>query len=212
MDTGFFVAWIEAAARAVAADRERLTELDAAIGDADHGINLDRGFTAAREALAADPPATPGRALTLTGTTLIRKVGGASGPLYGTVFRQMGTALGPAAAATPDALADAVAAAVAGVERLGGAREGDKTMVDALAPASRALSGAVRAGTAIEEALDAAVAAAEDGARAAIPLRARKGRASYLGDRGIGHEDPGAASSVLLLAALRQAARGGLRR
>ncbi|GII65683.1 dihydroxyacetone kinase subunit L [Sphaerisporangium krabiense] len=211
MDTGFFVAWIEAAARAVAAGRERLTELDAAIGDADHGVNLDRGFTAVREALAADPPATPGRALTLTGTTLIRKVGGASGPLYGTVFRQMGAVLGSDAETTPDALADALAAAVAAVERLGGAREGDKTMIDALAPASRALSDAVRAGSAFEEALDAAVAAAQEGARAAIPLRARKGRASYLGERSAGHEDPGAASSVLIVTALRAAASCGSR-
>ncbi|MFC7383737.1 DAK2 domain-containing protein [Sphaerisporangium rhizosphaerae] len=243
MDARFFTAWVEETARAVAAGRDRLTRLDAAIGDADHGTNLDRGFTAVREALSAAFPGTPGAVLTLTGTTLIRKVGGASGPLYGTVFRRMGAVLtaarregpgepaghGPAGWSSPPGagyrpeapedpeeevtvtladLAAAFEAGLAGVRKLGGAQEGDKTMVDALAPATRALSGAVRAGRGAREVFDAALAAAREGAVATVPLMARKGRASYLGERSIGHEDPGAASTVLLFAALRAAAGG----
>ncbi|RCG33100.1 dihydroxyacetone kinase subunit L [Sphaerisporangium album] len=208
MDTRFFTTWIEGIAKAVAENREHLTALDAAIGDADHGANLDRGFTAVREALAAAPPDSPGKALTLTGTTLIRKVGGASGPLYGTAFRQMGSVLGSAPDVTPSDLATALEAAVAGVRKLGGATEGDKTLLDALAPAAGALRRAVQNGTKTEDALDAALTAAREGARATIPLQARKGRASYLGERSIGHEDPGAASTVLILAALRDAAGG----
>ncbi|MEU8271879.1 dihydroxyacetone kinase subunit DhaL [Sphaerisporangium sp. NPDC049002] len=207
MDAQFFTAWIEEVARAVGANRDHLTRLDAAIGDADHGSNLDRGFTAVREALAT-PGDTPGAVLTLTGTTLIRKVGGASGPLYGTAFRQMGKALGASPDVTLTDLASALEAALAGVRRLGGAAEGDKTMVDALAPASRALTAAVQNGTKAEEALAAARAAAEEGARATIPLQARKGRASYLGERGIGHQDPGAASTALILTALHTVAGG----
>ncbi|MDH2428487.1 dihydroxyacetone kinase subunit DhaL [Sphaerisporangium sp. TRM90804] len=206
MDAAFFTAWIDEIARAVTAGRERLTRLDAAIGDADHGANLDRGFTAVREALAAKPPATPGAVLTLAGTTLIRKVGGASGPLYGTALRQMGAALGSAPEVTAGELAAALEAGVAGVRKLGGAEEGDKTMVDALAPAARALTAAVAGGLKDGEALAAARAAAEEGARTAVPLQARKGRASYLGERSAGHEDPGAASTVLILTALHTTA------
>ncbi|WP_424534472.1 dihydroxyacetone kinase subunit DhaL [Sphaerisporangium viridialbum] len=208
MDAQFFTAWIEEVARAVGTNRDHLTRLDAAIGDADHGSNLDRGFTAVREALAAAPGGTPGAVLSLTGTTLIRKVGGASGPLYGTAFRELGKALGSGADVTLAELASGFEAALAGVRRLGGAAEGDKTMVDALAPASRALSAAVQNGTKAEEALDAARAAAEEGAQATIPLQARKGRASYLGERSIGHQDPGAASTALVLTALRAVAAG----
>jgi dihydroxyacetone kinase phosphoprotein-dependent L subunit len=209
MDAQFFTAWIEEIARVVAANRDHLTQLDAAIGDADHGANLDRGFTAVREALASKPADTPGAVLTLTGTTLIRKVGGASGPLYGTAFRQMGARLGPA---TPEVtltdLAAALEAGLAGVQKLGRADEGEKTMVDALAPATRALTEAVQGGMKAEEALDAARAAAEEGARATIPLQARKGRASYLGERSIGHQDPGAASTALIFGALHATAAG----
>ncbi|GAA3806216.1 dihydroxyacetone kinase subunit DhaL [Sphaerisporangium flaviroseum] len=206
MDAQFFTAWIEEIARVVTANRDHLTRLDAAIGDADHGANLHRGFTAVLEALSAKPADSPGAILTLTGTTLIRKVGGASGPLYGTAFRQMGSRLGPGADVTLTELASAVEAAVAGVQKLGGASEGDKTMVDALAPAARALTEAAQGGAKTGEALDAARLAAEEGARATIPLQARKGRASYLGERSIGHEDPGAASTALILGALHAAA------
>ncbi|TDE48536.1 dihydroxyacetone kinase subunit L [Nonomuraea mesophila] len=200
MDTDMFVAWFEEAARLVHRDRERLTRLDAAIGDADHGTNLDRGLSEVRKALTEWPPESPVQVLTSAGTALIRRVGGASGPLYGSVFRQMGKVL-----ESPVTLAGFSAAfeeGVVAVERLGKAAPGDKTMVDALAPASRALALAVRDGAGVREAFEQAARAAAEGAEATIPMQARKGRASYLGERSIGHEDPGAASSALFMAAL----------
>lgn len=203
MDTSFFTAWLGETARLVAEHRDRLTRLDAAIGDADHGHNLDRGFKAIMTALAEKPPATPGAALTLAGTTLIRKVGGASGPLYGTAFRQAGKTLRDAGEVTLAELAAALAAGLDAVRRLGSAEEGDKTMVDAMAPAVRALTDAARAGAAPGEAFAAAEEAAREGAKATVPMPARKGRASYLGPRSVGHEDPGAASTALIFDALR---------
>ena len=200
MDTAFFVAWIDEAARSIARDRERLTELDAAIGDADHGANLDRGFAEVLKALADWPPTSPIQVLVTAGSTLIRRVGGASGPLYGSAFRAMGKAL-----QEPVTLAGFAAAfdvGVVSVEQLGKAVPGDKTMIDALVPASRALALAVRDGLETREAFERAAGAAVEGARATIPLVARKGRASYLGERSAGHEDPGAASAALILTAL----------
>nr|BFE77447.1 hypothetical protein GCM10020093_000480 [Planobispora longispora] len=202
----FFGAWIEEAARSVRAERDELTRLDAAIGDADHGTNLDRGFTEAVRALGERCPATPGAVLVLVGSTLIRKVGGASGPLYGTAFREAGKALGDAPAVSAADLAAALTAGVAGVRRLGSAAEGDKTMVDALAPAAGALAEAVREGRGLDDALGAASAAAAAGAAATIPMPARKGRASYLGPRSVGHQDPGATSAALILRALHTVA------
>lgn len=208
MDTAVFLAWIASAAGVIEANRDHLTQLDAAIGDADHGVNLARGFAAVTAALGAagSGPATPGAVLTLTGATLISKVGGASGPLYGTAFRRAGKALGPATVVRLPELAQALEAALAGVQQLGAAHEGDKTMVDALAPATRAFSKAVAEGASAADALAALAAAAADGAAATVQLQARKGRASYLGPRSVGHEDPGAASTALILAALRDAA------
>ncbi|MDF5755881.1 dihydroxyacetone kinase subunit DhaL [Spongiactinospora sp. TRM90649] len=203
MDTAFFTDWIDEIARLVTAERDHLTELDAAIGDADHGANLDRGFTAARATLSARPPGTPGDALVLLGGALIRKVGGASGPLYGTLFRQAGKALGDAPRVTPADLAGALEAGLRAVRELGHAEDGDKTMVDALAPAVRALREAVGNGEGERAAFEAASRAAQEGASATIPLRARKGRASYLGERSVGHIDPGAVSSSLIMQALR---------
>ncbi|MFB4275120.1 MULTISPECIES: dihydroxyacetone kinase subunit DhaL [unclassified Nonomuraea] len=200
MDTDLFLAWFEETARLVRENRDRLNRLDAAIGDADHGTNLDRGLTEVLKALDGSPPGSPAEVLTAAGTTLIRRVGGASGPLYGSVFRQMGKAL-----ETPVTLAGFTTAfeeGVVAVERLGKAALGDKTMVDALAPASRALALAVRDGVGVRKALDQAARAAAEGAKATIPMQARKGRASYLGERSIGHEDPGAASAALFLEAL----------
>jgi phosphoenolpyruvate---glycerone phosphotransferase subunit DhaL len=204
-----FRAWMVAAARAVEEQRDHLTQLDAAIGDADHGINLTRGFTAVLGALETAPPATPGAVLTLTGSTLISKVGGASGPLYGVAFRRAGKALGDAPDVELPALAAALEAALAGVQQLGAAREGDKTMVDALAPATGAFSKAISEGASGADALSALVEAAQAGAAATIPMQALKGRASYLGPRSVGHEDPGAASTALILGALRDAALAG---
>ncbi|MEV4178090.1 dihydroxyacetone kinase subunit DhaL [Nonomuraea sp. NPDC049709] len=200
METDLFLAWFEEAARLVRENRDRLNRLDAAIGDADHGTNLDRGLTEVLKALDDSPAGSPAEVLTTAGTTLIRRVGGASGPLYGSVFRQMGKSL-----ETPVTLAGFATAfeeGVVAVERLGKAALGDKTMVDALAPASRALALAVRDGVGVRKGLDQAARAAVEGAKATIPMQARKGRASYLGERSIGHEDPGAASAALFLEAL----------
>jgi dihydroxyacetone kinase-like protein len=183
-------------AASVDREAERLTELDSAIGDADHGSNLQRGFRAVTATLEKEEPATPGAVLTLAGRQLISTVGGASGPLYGTLLRRTGKALGEAAEVSVEQLAAALGSGVEGVKQLGGAVVGDKTMIDALEPAVAALEGGFAA----------ARAAAEQGAEATTPLQARKGRASYLGERSIGHQDPGATSSALLIAALAAAA------
>ena len=206
MDAGFFRAWIAEIAAVVEAQRDHLTQLDSAIGDADHGINLARGFGAVQGALAdADTP-TPASVLLLTGSTLISKVGGASGPLYGTAFRRAAVALGDTPEVDLPALAAALEAALAGVQKLGAAREGEKTMVDALAPAATAFSKAVAEGASSGDALSALTDAADAGAQATISMQALKGRASYLGPRSVGHEDPGAASTALILHALRDVA------
>ena len=210
MDAEVFRAWIVSAAGVIEANRDHLTQLDAAIGDADHGINLARGFTAVLGALdAADAEATPGAILTVTGNTLISKVGGASGPLYGMAFRRAGQALGDAADVDLPGLSAALDAALAGVQKLGAAREGDKTMVDALAAATRAFSKAIAEGAAPDDALASLAEAAAAGAAATVSMQALKGRASYLGPRSVGHEDPGAVSTALILGALRDAARAG---
>lgn len=192
LDVDFFRSWLTAAAAAVEREAGRLTELDSAIGDADHGSNLQRGFRAVTAALESEPPETPGATLILAGRQLISTVGGASGPLYGTLLRRTGKALGDSAEVTAAQLAEALGAGVAAVAQLGGAKAGDKTMIDALEPAVAAL------GTSFA----AAATAADEGAVATVPLLARKGRASYLGERSIGHQDPGATSSALLIAAL----------
>ena len=196
LDTDFFRRWMAATAAAVDREADRLTELDAAIGDADHGSNMRRGFATVNDVLEKEDPRTPGTVLTLAGRHLISTVGGASGPLYGTLLRRTGKALGDATEVTTDQLADALGAGVAAVTQLGGAQAGDKTMLDALLPAVEVL------GTSFEAARDAALA----GALETVPMRARKGRASYLGERSIGHQDPGAASSALLVGALVEAA------
>ena len=212
LDVGFVLAWIERAARSVARDKDRLTELDRVIGDGDHGANLHRGFTAVLAALEAKPPQTPGAALVQVGMTLISSVGGASGPLYGTFFRRTGKALGEAEKVSPKELAAALAAGLEGVQKLGGASVGDKTMVDVLTPAIETLNEALAQAPADDASVAAAFASAADSAEAAalatIPVRARKGRASYLGERSEGHEDPGSASAALLCRALADTAAG----
>ncbi|MFJ6564090.1 dihydroxyacetone kinase subunit DhaL [Streptomyces sp. NPDC091412] len=196
LDADFFRRWMTATAASVAREAEWLTALDSPIGDADHGSNLQRGFTAVRAALDKEAPQTPGAILVLAGRQLISTVGGASGPLYGTLLRRTGKSLGDAAEVSEKQLAEALRAGVDGVMTLGGAVPGDKTMIDALVPAVDALG----------DGFAAARAAAEAGAEATTPLLARKGRASYLGERSIGHQDPGATSSALLIAALADAA------
>ncbi|HZX39479.1 MAG TPA: dihydroxyacetone kinase subunit DhaL [Streptomyces sp.] len=199
LDADFFRRWMTASAAAVNREADRLTELDSAIGDADHGNNLQRGFAAVTAALEKEAPQTPGAVLTLAGRQLISTVGGASGPLYGTLLRRTGKSLGDGAEVTPGQLADALRAGVAAVAQLGGAKAGDKTMLDALDPAVEALGDSTASFAAARE-------AAEQGALATVPMQARKGRASYLGERSIGHQDPGATSSALLIAALAEEA------
>ncbi|MER6388102.1 dihydroxyacetone kinase subunit DhaL [Streptomyces sp. NPDC059382] len=195
-DADFFRRWMDAVAAVVEREADRLTELDSPIGDADHGSNLLRGFVAVRAALEAGSAETPGAVLQLAGRTLISTVGGASGPLYGTLLRRTGKELGDAAEVSDEDLRKALYAGVGAVAQLGGAAPGDKTMLDALVPGVAALTTSYRA----------AGEAAENGALATVPLLARKGRASYLGERSIGHQDPGATSSALLLGALAEVA------
>nr|WP_231628125.1 dihydroxyacetone kinase subunit DhaL [Streptomyces sp. Z38] len=185
-------------AASVDSEAERLTALDSEIGDADHGTNMQRGFRAVKGALDKEPPATPGAVLTQAGRLLVSTVGGASGPLYGTLLRRAGKTLGEATEVDRQQLAEALRAGVDAVMKLGGATPGDKTMIDALLPAVDALG----------ESFAAARDAAREGAVATTPMLARKGRASYLGDRSIGHQDPGATSSALLVAALLEAGPG----
>ncbi|HEX5642157.1 MAG TPA: dihydroxyacetone kinase subunit DhaL [Thermoleophilia bacterium] len=200
------VAWLRAFAAEVAARREQLTELDAAIGDADHGVNMDRGMRAVVAklpdgAVAADAGAAPtlGALFKTAGMTLVSTVGGAAGPLYGTLFLEMGKAAADRTALSGAEWAGVVGAGVAGVQRRGKAEAGDKTMVDALLPAVESLKAAAGSGASLGDALRAAADAAHGGMEATVPLVARKGRASYLGERSAGHQDPGATSSWLLL-------------
>jgi phosphoenolpyruvate---glycerone phosphotransferase subunit DhaL len=202
-------AWLGAFAAEVTANRNLLTQLDAAIGDADHGINLDRGMTDVITALDVLGAVSPGDLLKTTGMTLVRTVGGASGPLYGTFFLRISAAVGNAEALDPARFAAALRAGVNGVVARGRAQAGDKTMYDALAPACDALDAAVAAGLDLATALQRAAAAAAAGRDATIPMLARKGRASYLGERSVGHQDPGATSSALLVSTLAQVLGAG---
>ena len=205
MDAPLARAWIAAIAAAVNDQAEFLTQLDSAIGDADHGVNLQRGFTAVLIALESHETANVGDVLVRTGSTLISKVGGAAGPLYGTAFRAMGKAL-PEAEADAAALGKALRAGLDGLQKLGAAVPGDKTIVDAYEPAIAAYDAAVAGGADLGAAATAAAAAAEEGMRATTALQARKGRASYLGARSAGHQDPGATSTWLMFRALAEVA------
>ncbi|KQQ92229.1 dihydroxyacetone kinase [Arthrobacter sp. Leaf141] len=202
LDTNWTLKWLTLCAQAMAGHRMELIELDRAIGDSDHGENMDRGFQAVLEKLAEAPPETPGAALKLAAMTLMSKVGGAAGPLYGTAFLRAATALGDATEIDSAAWAAALAAGRDGIVARGKAETGDKTMVDAWTPAVDAARAAVDAGAPdVLTILVAAAEAAEAGAAATDPLVARKGRASYLGERSAGHRDPGAASSALIFRA-----------
>jgi dihydroxyacetone kinase-like protein len=198
--------WLGEAEQQIKANSDYLTQLDAAIGDGDHGTNMRRGFDAVGKALAGQgDTAPPGQLLILTGKTLVATVGGASGPLWGSAFRRAGRALHEAEEFDGHALAAALDAAVDGVVELGAAALGDKTMVDALQPAAVALRDALDSGESLVQAAQTAADAARRGAKATVPMQARKGRASYLGERSIGHQDPGATSAAIILAALSQA-------
>lgn len=202
LDVTWAVKWLTLSAQAMAEHRVELIELDRAIGDSDHGENMDRGFQAVLDKLAEAPPQTPGAALKLTAMTLMSKVGGAAGPLYGTAFLRAATSLGDTAEIDPATWAGALAAARDGIVARGKAESGDKTMVDAWTPAVEAARKAALDGNGdVLAVLVAAAEAAEAGAVATDPMVARKGRASYLGERSAGHRDPGAASSALILRA-----------
>ncbi len=206
MDIPLARAWVRAVAAAIDEHKDHLTQLDSAIGDADHGVNMQRGFTAVLVALDAYEPATVGDVLVKTGTTLISVVGGAAGPLYGTFFRAAGKQLS-APSADVSQLAAALTAGLEGVEKMGAAAPGDKTMVDALAPGLAVFTEQAAAGADLGPATHAAADAAEQGMRDTVALQARKGRASYLGARSIGHQDPGATSTALILRALADVAQ-----
>ena len=202
LDVGWAVRWLTLSAQAMAEHRVELIELDRPIGDSDHGENMDRGFKAVMDKLAEAPPETPGAALKLTAMTLMSKVGGAAGPLYGTAFLRAATALGDTSDVDAATLAAALQAARDGIVVRGKAEPGDKTMVDAWTPAIEAAAAAASAGDGdVRKVLLAAAEAAEAGAVSTGPMLARKGRASYLGERSIGHRDPGAVSSALILRA-----------
>jgi dihydroxyacetone kinase-like protein len=201
VDAAAATAWLLAFAGDVAQRRDELTELDAAIGDADHGVNMDRGMQAVVAKLPADESAPLGPLFKAAGMTLVSTVGGAAGPLYGTFFLELGKAAGERTELTASEWAEALAAAVQGVRARGKAEAGDKTMVDALLPAVEALRAAAGDGAGLAAAARAAADAGAEGMRATTPLMARKGRASYLGERSAGHQDPGATSSWLLLEA-----------
>lgn len=196
------VSWLHRYSDVVTAERQALTDLDAAIGDADHGSNMSRGMTAAIEKLNADTPATVGDLGKTVGMTLVSTVGGASGPLYGTLFLRFGASGGGATELDAAGLTAALRAGVDGIVARGKAEPGDKTMLDALLPAIAALDTAGESGSSLADAAAAAADAAEAGRDATIPLVARKGRASYLGERSAGHMDPGSASSAMLIRAL----------
>jgi len=201
VDVAALTAWIGAFAELVARNKDLLTRLDAAIGDGDHGINMDRGMSAVVATLDEEKPSSVAALLKLTGMKLVSTVGGASGPLYGTLFLRMAAAAGDVASLDADGFAKALRAGLGGVVARGKAEAGDKTMVDALAPAVEALDAELAGGAPLGAALGAAVTAAEGGRDATIPMPARKGRASYLGERSVGHQDPGATSVTLLVAA-----------
>jgi dihydroxyacetone kinase-like protein len=193
------LAWIRRFAAEIEAQRAELVRLDTAIGDGDHGTNMDRGMHKALEKLDAVEGADIGAALKAVGMALVSSVGGAAGPLYGTLFLQMGSTTTGAGTLDVRAWADALEAGVKGVQARGKAEPGDKTMMDTLVPALEALRSAQADGADPAEAARRSAAAAEEGMKATIPMEARKGRASYLGPRSIGHQDPGATSAYLLL-------------
>jgi phosphoenolpyruvate---glycerone phosphotransferase subunit DhaL len=199
--TAAFDAWLRRFAELIAQERDHLTELDSAIGDADHGTNMDRGMKAAVAALDELDPAGAGPMVSKVGMTLVSTVGGASGPLYGTLFLRMGTTLGDVPGVPPEQVGAALRAGLEGVVARGKAQAEDKTMYDALAPAVDALEAGLKDGLSLGEALGRARTAAEEGRDATVAMLARKGRASYLGERSVGHQDPGATSAALLVAA-----------
>ena len=209
VDAAWALRWIEASAATVAQNRDYLVDLDRAIGDGDHGENMDRGFKAAVEALGQAQPASVAEVLKTVAKTLMSTVGGAAGPLYGTAFLRASKAAGDGELDSAG-VAAVIAGALNGIQVRGKATTGEKTMVDAWTPALEAARTAAESGSDPAAVLEAAATAAESGATATEPMRATKGRASYLGERSIGHLDPGAVSTSLILrAAVRAADEAG---
>ncbi len=200
--------YLHEVADVIGANKEHLTELDSAIGDADHGINMNRGFQNVLKKLPSVEDKDAGTILKTTGMALVSSVGGAGGPLYGTAFMQAGTAVAGKYELEASDLLAALESALKGVVMRGKANLGDKTMVDAITPAVDAMREVVQEGGSTLDALVRATEAAEQGMKDTIPLLAKKGRASYLGERSIGHQDPGATSSYLLINAMLDIAQG----
>ena len=206
-DTQTTLEIVRAMAAAMEEHRRELTKLDSEIGDGDHGTNMHRGFQSALERLEGAEPASPADVLKAVSTALISKVGGAAGPLYGTAFLRASTTLADKEEVSPEDAAAALEAALAGVKQRGKAEAGDKTMVDALEPAAEAAKDAASEGS-VAAVFRAAADAAAEGAEATVELAARRGRASYMGQRAVGHKDPGAASTHLLLDAAARTLEG----
>ena len=197
--------WLQATAIILEQNKDYLTELDAAIGDADHGINMNRGFQKVIAQLPSVADKDIGTIFKTVSMTLISSVGGASGPLYGTLFLKASAAVAGKQELTGEDISALLQAGVEGVAQRGKANLGDKTMLDALSPAANAFQQAIAAGASVAEALQQAVAAAEEGMKNTIPQVAKKGRASYLGERSAGHQDPGATSAYLIFKTLLEA-------
>jgi dihydroxyacetone kinase-like protein len=196
--------WLSALQKVFAENRQQLTDLDSAVGDGDFGISLDRGFTAVQAELTAKPPADLRAVFQNTATVLIKTMGGSSGPLLGTFFLRAGAACAEKSDLAPADVVELFQAGVEGIQQRGKAVPGDKTMMDAWLPAVDAMRGALEAGSGLTEILDKGAAAAEAGMRATITMQARKGRGSYLGERSVGHQDPGATATYLLFKAAEE--------
>ena len=199
--------WLESSQEIFAEQRQRLTEMDQAVGDGDFGISLDRGFTAVRKELSADPPSEPRAVFQNTARVLIKTMGGSSGPLLGTFFLRAGATCADKSELEPADVVALFRAGVEGLQQRGKAELGDKTMLDAFIPAVEAMQSALDAGSGLAEILDAGAAAAEDGVQATVEMQARNGRASYLGERSVGHPDPGAVAAQLFVKAAADAWR-----
>ncbi len=207
-DTEYFIRFVNIFAKYLAENKEYLTQLDAAIGDGDHGINMDRGAKAALDRLSSINPKTPGEVMRTVGMALLSSVGGAAGPLYGTVFMRMSIAFRNNDKIDDKGLVSALEQALLGIKGLGKAEVGDKTMVDVWEPVVNFLKENIENGRTLPEICADVVALAEERMKATIPLQARKGRASYLGERSIGHQDPGATSSYYFFKSLCEAIGG----
>ena len=200
-----FIRWIKAYAKIIEEQKEQLTDLDREIGDGDHGVNMNRGFAAVEKKLESAPVGGLGGIAKLIASTLISTVGGSSGPLYGTFFLKMAITLGAKSEVSGEDLQKAMEAGVQGIKTLGKSDEGEKTMLDTLCPALKAFEQALSESKSTPEAFAVAAEAAKSGMEATTPMLAKKGRASYLGERSVGHQDPGATSAYFLIKSAAEA-------